>query len=370
MAEHVFMLPDLGEGLEDAEIGAWLVGEGDEIALNQPLVEVETAKATVEIPSPRAGRVMKLHAPAGTTVKVGGPLVTIEVVEGAPPRSGVETSGAGGRLQDRGLATPAVRRLARDLGVDLPRVRGSGPGGRVTRQDVERAAAGSDSDDLEVVGISPVRRTIAENLTRVVREVPLVTTFRTVDCTGLEAVRHELGVSPLPVVARALVEVCRQHPYLNASYRANEDRILLFRAVHLGIATDTERGLVVPVVRDAGSLGILALAREVARVAGLAREGRLAPADMSGGTITLTNTGSYGSESGTPILTPGQGAILALGVIEPRALVVQERVEPRPACTLSLTFDHRLLDGAAAGKALGDLVDLLERRDRLESLPR
>jgi pyruvate dehydrogenase E2 component (dihydrolipoamide acetyltransferase) len=372
MAERVFALPDLGEGLEEAEIGTWLVAEGDEVALNQPLVEVETAKATVEIPSPFAGRALRLHAAARETVKVGAPLVTFEADEiggtaGAPAVPEVAPTAS-----EVAPATPAVRRLARDLGVDLSTIPGTGPGGRITREDVLAAASAASpgGDDVEVVPISMVRRTIAENLTRVVREVPTVTTFRTVDCTALEAFRAELGVSPLPVTVRALAEVCRGHPYLNASFVAEAGHIRLHRRCNVGIATDTERGLLVPVVRDAGSRSIGELAEEIRRLATAAREGTIRLDEMAGGTITVTNTGSYGSEAGTPILTPGQGAILALGVIEPRALVVAGRVEAREACTLSLTFDHRLLDGAAAGRAFGDLVDLLQDRERLERLPR
>ncbi|HZP90766.1 MAG TPA: dihydrolipoamide acetyltransferase family protein [Actinomycetota bacterium] len=381
MAERIFALPDLGEGLEEAEVGEWLVAEGDEVALNQPLAEVETAKAVVEIPSPVAGRVVRLHAQAGATVKVGDPLVTFEVA-GAPPVAGPAGDPSSGSVPASAYpspagvaATPAVRRLAKDLGVDLSSVRGSGPGGRVTPADVERAAArrtrgASEPTAYEALPISMVRRTIAENLTRVVREVPQVTTFRTLDCSALEALRGELGVSPLPVVVRALAEVCTAHRLLNASYLPDEGEIRLHLAVNVGIATDTERGLVVPVVRDVGALGIREVAAEIRRLATLAREARLAPADMAGGTITVTNTGSYGSEFGTPILTPGQGAILALGAIEQRALVVGGMVTARPACTLSLTFDHRLLDGATAGRAFGDLVALLESPERLEGLPR
>lgn len=407
MAERVFHLPDLGEGLEEATISAWLVAEGDEVALNQPLVEVETAKALVEIPSPWPGRIVALHARAGSTLRVGAPLVTLEVAEeaggaGAPPPGPQRGAGAaepptriGGTAPPEGLraglpgatpapppaATPAVRALAKRLGVDLATVRGTGPGGRITREDVEAAAAlqggarsaaapAATPPDVEVVPISPVRRAIAENLARVVREVPQVTTWRTVDCTVLEAFRAELGLSPLPILVRALAEVCREHPWLNASYRPDLGEIHLQRRVHVGIATDTERGLLVPVVRDVGALGIRAVAEAIRRLAEAARAGRLSPADMAGGTITVTNTGSYGSEAGTPILNPPQGAILALGVIEPRALVVEGRVEPRPACTLSLTFDHRLLDGATAGRAFGALVALLQDPERLRALPR
>ncbi len=394
MAERVFNLPDLGEGLEEAEISAWLVAEGQEVELNQPLVEVETAKAVVEIPSPFAGRVVRLHAEVGAVVAVGSALVTVEVAEaeGSPPpappggtvagaavletapRATGAPAGSGGGSGT--AATPAVRKLAKDLGVDLSTALGTGPGGRISRADVELAAGSGASGsfqteaEVEVLPISMVRRTIAENLSRVVREVPQVTTWRTVDCSALETFRSELGVSPLPIVVRALAEVCRWHPWLNGSYLQERGEIHLHRKVHVSIATDTERGLVVPVVRDVGALGISAVAAEIARLARAAREGALAPADMAGGTITVTNTGSYGSEGGTPILNPPQGTIIALGVIEPRALVVDGRVEARPACTMSLTFDHRLLDGATAGRAFGDLVGLLEDAERLTALPR
>lgn len=389
MAEGVFRLPDLGEGLEEAEISSWLVAEGDEVALNQPLVEVETAKAVVEIPSPFAGRVVSLHATEGSTLAVGDPLVTVAMVgdevagvagevPAAPARPSPAPTDVAGRPRPSSpapvAATPAVRALAKRLGVDLSGVSGTAPDGRVTREDVEAAAAAGrpepGPEDVEIVRISPVRRAIAENLSNVVREVPQVTTWRTVDCSALEAFRTERGLSPLPIVVRALTEVCRDHPWLNGSYLAERSEIHLHRSVHVGIATDTDRGLVVPVVRDVGAMGIGEVAAEIARLAAAARKGALAPADMAGGTITITNTGSYGSEAGTPILNPPQGAILALGVIEPRALVVDGEVVARPACTMSLTFDHRLLDGATAGRAFGALVELLEDPERLAGLPR
>lgn len=362
MAERVFYLPDLGEGLEEAEITEWLVSEGDEVELNQPFVEVETAKATVEIPSPFAGRVARLHAEAGARVAVGSPLVTFEVdgvsreEAGAPPPEGARVA-----------ATPAVRRLAKDLGVDLSTVAGTGPGGRVTREDVERAASERTTVDSEMVPISFLRRTIARNLEEVAR-IPQVTTFREVDCLDLEAFRAELGVSPLPVFVRALAEVCAEHPWINASW--SEAGIRLHRAVHVGIATDTDRGLVVPVLRDARSQGIGSIAAEIARLAEAARAGSLAHDELSGATITVTNTGSYGSEWGTPLLDPGHAVTIALGAIRPRALVVEGRVEARPACILSCTFDHRVLDGATVGRALTALVQLIGSRERLSALPR
>jgi pyruvate dehydrogenase E2 component (dihydrolipoamide acetyltransferase) len=404
MAGRVFALPDLGEGLEDATITAWLVKEGDPVSLNQPIVEVETAKATVEIPSPFAGTIDRLHGQVGETVNVGAPLVTFDV----------EDDG-GAAEEDVGLATvpatPAVRRRAKELGVELGGIAGSGPGGRITHEDVDRAArsgtpvaaevrapaeeprasrgegmtsaveqeqrAGARAlwtmmmpTDAEVRPISMIRRTIAENLTRVVREVPQVTTFRTLDSTALEAFRREAGLSPLPIVVRALADVCKDHRSLNASYMAEQGEIWLHRRVHVGIATDTERGLLVPVVRDVGELTLGQVADEIQRLASAARDGSIRIEEMTGGTITVTNTGSYGSEFGTPIINRAQAAILGLGAIAPRALVVDGEVVSRPACTLSLTFDHRLLDGATAGRAFGDLVAALSSPDRLEALPR
>ncbi len=371
MTAREFLLPDLGEGLEGAQVVRWLVAEGEEVALNQPLVEVETAKATVEIPSPYAGRVARLHAASGETVKVGEPLVTFEVAgEGAPeevPAGPPPTAEPAARAPVP--ATPAVRRLARELGVDLASVPGTGPGGRVTREDVERAAAAraGPHEEVERVPHTPVRREVAENLSRAYA-VPQVTTFRTVDCTHLEALRRELGVSPLPVVVRALCEVIRRHPMLNASWA--EDAVLVHRRIAVGIATDTERGLLLPALRDPDRMGILEVARGIERLAAAARAGTLPPSELAGSTISISNTGSYGSEFGTPILAPGHAVTLGLGVVAPRALVVDGAVVARPACVLSVTFDHRVLDGAAVGRALGDLVDLLQDPDRLGALPR
>jgi 2-oxoisovalerate dehydrogenase E2 component (dihydrolipoyl transacylase) len=387
MAERVFALPDLGEGLEEGEIVSWLVAEGDDVTLNQPIVEVETAKATVEIPSPFAGVIAKLHAGAGDAVAVGAPLVTFHVPGGVADAgvedavdssvdsgvdSGVEPSRPAERAPGSVAATPAVRKRARDLGIDLATVTGSGPGGRVTAEDVERAddgraGAGADAED-ERVPVSPIRRTIARRM-ELSAAIPQVTTFRTVDAASLEAVRAELDVSPLPMFVAALCRTVASHPILNASWA--DDAIVVHRTVHAGVAVDTERGLLVPVIRDAGSRGVAWLSAEIRRLAEGARAGSLSPGQATGATISVSNTGSYGSEAGTPLLNPPNAVTIALGVIQPRALVTGGgAVEARPACTISLTFDHRVLDGAAAGRALTDLVDLLEDADALRELPR
>jgi pyruvate dehydrogenase E2 component (dihydrolipoamide acetyltransferase) len=401
MTTRDFLLPDLGEGLEDAEISQWLVAEGDRVELNQTLVEVTTEKATVELPSPWAGVIERLHAAPGDLVAVGSPLVSVRV-DDAPQAApggrrpvlvgyGVDESADAAPAAQTdspstassapaAAATPAVRKLAKDRGIDLLALTGTGPGGRITRDDVERAGGPTETaaaaEDAEIVPVRGVRRVIAERLTRSVREIPQVTTFITLDATAAQAFRQQPAgttggrVGLLPIVLRALADTCAAHPLINASFSAERSEILLHRRVHVGVATDTERGLVVPVVRDVHTKGIAEIADDVARRVAAARDGSIPAGDLSGGTITVTNVGTFGAESGTPIIDPPQGAILAVGLIEPRALVVNGAVEARPACTLALTFDHRLLDGAQAGRALRDLRDLLQDPSRLEALPR
>src|SRR5437667_6844167 len=363
MAERVFAMPDLGEGLEEGRIVRWLVAEGAWVELSQPLVEVETAKAVVEIPSPFAGRIQALHRSDGEDVFVGSPLVTFEVEGGlvAP----IAESWTSYPPTPQVSATPPVRKLAKELGVDIGTVRGTGRDGRVTEDDVRSASGGPA--DVTRIELTPVRRAIAANLERQVT-IPQVTTFRTVDCSALQTFRTELGVSPLPVVVAALCRVANDHPLINARWSA--DAILAANGVNVGLAIDTEKGLIVAVVRDAHTLGIAKLATESTRLAGAARAGSLTPDDIAGATIAVSNTGSYGSEAGTPILSPGTSVTLAIGVIRERALVIDGQVVARPAATLSLTFDHRVLDGAAAGRALTQLVDLLQSEQRLRDLPR
>ena len=441
MGEREFLLPDLGEGLEEAEVVQWLVAEGDAVELNQPLVEVNTAKALVEIPSPYSGVVVRLHAEPGAVLQVGTALVTFDVEgagapadepahagvqaameatpedaaeardegatpdgrpagggdgesPGAPPRRRAVLVGYGVAEEDDATpatsartterapvpATPPVRRLARELGVDLAALTGTGPDGRITRDDVERAAAGpgpsAAAGTAERIPVRGTRRLVAEKMARSVREIPHVTTFLTVDCSHLASFREELErregrrVSPLAVIVRALVEVCAAHPLLNASFDAAAGEIVVFGDVHVGVATDTERGLAVPVVRDARSKGILAIAEEIAALSKAARDGTIRPEQMGGSTITVSNVGTFGAEYGTPIINFPEASILATGVIEDRALVVDGEVVARPAMTLSLSFDHRLLDGAQAGRALRDLAALLESPFELGRLPR
>ena len=427
MAERVFNLPDLGEGLEDAEIVDWKVSEGDTVELNQPLIEVNTAKALVEIPSPLAGVITKLHGAAGDVVEVGAPLVTFEAEAGTPPSAETDaaaaagqkaTGGDGGSKREAVLvgygveegagagkkrpklkppgprkapaaaaeaaptsetatkevkATPPVRRLARERGVDLAAIAGTGPEGRITREDVLGAESAPEGE--ERVPVKGVRRMIAEKMARAWREVPHVTTFHTADATHVEALRKKLTeengtkVSALAIFARALVDVCGRHPKLNSSWDQEAHEIVLKGDHHVGIATDTERGLMVPVVHDAGDKGISQIAAEIAELVEATRAGKATLEQLTGGTITITNVGTYGSSFGTPIVNIPEVAILAVGRIEDRAVVKDGQVSVRPSVTLSLSFDHRVLDGADADKALTDLREILEDPERLGSLP-
>jgi len=363
MAERDFLLPDPGEGLTEAEVVRWLVSVGDDLELNQPMVEVETSKAVVEIPSPWTGRVVTLHASEGESVPVGSPLVTIDTPDG---EGGDASERQAGGTAVR--ATPAVRKLAKDLGVDLAAATPSGAEGRVTADDVRAASGGSSAGVAgEEIALTPTRRLIAANLVKQAA-IPQVTTFRTVECTALDTFRKELDVSPLPVLIAALCRTIEGHPMINASWGG--DRLLVHRTVNVGIAVDTDRGLVVPVLRDAAAGGVSDLADRIARIVDAARGGTLTPDDLTGATIAVSNTGSYGSEAGTPLLAPGTAVTIALGVIAQRAMVVEGEVVARPACTLSVTFDHRVLDGATVGRAVTDLVDRLQSPERLRDLRR
>jgi pyruvate dehydrogenase E2 component (dihydrolipoamide acetyltransferase) len=430
MAEEIreFKLPDLGEGLEEAEIVSWLVKEGESVELNQPIVEVETEKALVQIPSPYAGVVDKLHGDVGDRVKVGAPLVSIKTASGAPEAGkrrevlvgyGPEEEGSRRRRRKRlgkaadaapepepaapavpqkALATPPVRKLAKEMGIDIDTVSGSGPDGRVTREDVmaaseggpaqadervasvtqiqpaQRRAAAVEGPAEERVPVRAIRRTIAERMARSYGEIPHVSEWLQVDATELMKLRDDLRaapeaegikMSPLPVMVKALIAALRRHPWINGSWDAATNEIIVKHAYHIGIATDTERGLLVPVVRDADQLSVFEIAREIARLAQVARDGTITPAELTGSTITITNVGSFGMDSGTPIINYPEASILATGAIAKRPWVVNDEIVARDVMTLALSFDHRIIDGAEAGRFLRYLGDLIEKPARL-----
>lgn len=503
-----FLLPDLGEGLPEAEIVQWLVDEGDEVSLNQTIAEVETAKAVVEIPSPYAGTVRGLHAAAGDVVAVGSPLVSFAVGEadaalttpgavhrsaesaadtpaaddgerrvadeprtteresapaatpnlvgygaapasGARPRRRPRTAGttataeiehavhrsaphdvvpaaAADSAPERPRSTPPVRKLAKDLGVDLVLVAAAHPGDLVTRAHVEEFAARAASTGATAVAPTParasadpfsltstvspaeasrarashadtvpsastvppavssdpritrtpirgVRKHTAAAMVRSAFTAPHATTFLTLDVTAttellasLKTDRaldgHRIGV--LAIVAKAVCLALGRTPALNARWDEEAGEIVEHHFVNLGIAAATDRGLVVPVVRDADALPLVDLADAIAELAGTARAGRTAPADMTGGTFSITNVGVFGVDAGTPILNPGEAGILAVGAVRRTPWEHHGEIALRDVLTLSLSFDHRLVDGAEAARFLTDVAGVLREPGR------
>jgi 2-oxoisovalerate dehydrogenase E2 component (dihydrolipoyl transacylase) len=410
---RIFALPDVGEGLTEAEILRWHVAPGDTVTLNQIIVEIETAKAAVELPSPYAGVVSELLAEPGGTVAVGSPLIAIDTGESAvePAAAGViGEEGPGGRIttlvgygprtttvarrprkpvvtdpaaDDRAsvpLAKPPVRKLAKELGIDLSTVLGSGTGGVITREDVRRAAAAPIGNGAGFsAGAAPgtgqrrepvrgVRKATAAAVVSSAFTAPHVTMFLTVDVTPMMQLRVRLAnqaefrgvkLTPLTFAARAACLAIRRTPEVNASWQEETGEIVYFDYVHLGIAAATPRGLVVPKIHHADRMPLRELAVALDELATTARDGHTAPADMLGGTITITNIGVFGIDTGTPILNPGESAILALGAIRERPWVVDGAVVPRQICQLALSVDHRVVDGAQGSRFLTDIGALL-----------
>ncbi len=475
-----FRLPDAGEGLTEAEILKWYVQPGDMVTVNQTIVEIETAKAAVELPSPFAGAITELLVPEGATVDVGTPIVTVDVdPDGAPgvppaaqtqvaaaadlipappadeavepgligsptpggrtavlvgygprsvtakrrPRKGAAgpagpaggapagtapepTAAAAGALHpapappvplrpDAGpgggssngitvLAKPPVRKLARDLGVDLATVTGSGRGGVITRADVESAArpvaepaplpaaapaaADWDASREQRIPIKGVRKHTAAAMVASAFTAPHATEWVTVDMTETMRLRDRVAampefagikISPMLFAARALLLAVRRHPMVNSAWDERAQEIVVKEYVNLGIAAATPRGLIVPNIKDAARLSLRELAEAIKQLTDTARAGRTAPADMSGGTITVTNVGVFGVDGGTPILNPGESAILALGAVRETPWVVDGQLAIRQVTQLSLSFDHRIVDGQLGSQFLSDLAAML-----------
>src|ERR1700733_12820267 len=446
-----FRLPDVGEGLTEADIVAWHVKPGDQVEVNQVIVEIETAKAVVELPSPWDGTVTRLLVQEGQTVDVGTPIIEVDVsgagpavaaktdsaersvvpapapaapppaeappaalpaAEGPPERQavlvgyGVRTSSTTRRARKgapavaarpavepalvRTLAKPPVRRLAKDLGINLTQLTGSGPDGTITRDDVHRAASvttgrsaekgqnGARTATLaalpspageERIPIRGVRKHMAAAMVASAFTAPHVTEFLQVDVTEtMAAVRRvrdlpeyaEVRVSPLLFVARALLTAVRRHPLVNSSWDDGAQEIVVKHYVNLGIAVAAERGLLVPNVKNAGELSVPELARGLQSLAETARAGKATPADLAGGTITITNVGAFGVDAGTPILSPGEAAILAFGQVRDAPWVVDGQLAVRSVCTLSLSFDHRIIDGELGSALLRDVGAMLQ----------
>jgi len=383
-----FLLPDLGEGLEEAEIIEWRVQVGDQVTIDQAVVEVETAKAAVEVPVPFAGTVTALHADPGATVAVGQPLVSVDPAGPAAPAReteeasgnvligyGTKTSTGGRRRQTRRrpqnhpagpvrVISPLVRKLARDAGLDLTAIHGSGPAGVIRRADIEQAVSQPETDGTRIP-LRGVRRAVADKLTRSRREIPEATVWVDVDATGLLATRAALNsktpeqpVSLLALFARFTVLALRGYPELNA--HLDGDEIVIPGHVHLGFAAQTDRGLVVPVVRDAHQLSARDLSAALTSRTAAARAGQLGPAELTGGTITINNYGVFGVDGSAAIINHPEVAIIGLGRIIDRPWVVDGQLAVRKVTELTLAFDHRVCDGGTAGGFLRQLADYIE----------
>jgi pyruvate dehydrogenase E2 component (dihydrolipoamide acetyltransferase) len=354
-----FALPDLGEGLQEAEIVAWHVAEGDHVVADQPLVSVETEKAVVEVPSPRAGRIARLLARLHERVKVGAPLVEFEegphadtgaVVGELPPPASPPPPPAG----PAGSAAPAVRVLARERGVDLAGLTGHGPGGAITRDDVERAAAGASGGEP----LHGARRTMAVNMARAREAVVPATLFDDADVEAWWAPKADVTVR----LIRAMAAGCAAVPALNAWFDGGVPALRLLPQVDLGIAVDTEDGLIVPVLRDVGRRDSDTLRRDLDALAAAARARAVTPADLRQPTITLSNFGMLAGRHAALVVMPPQVAIIGAGRIAPRAVSGRKGPVFRHALPLSLTFDHRAATGGDAARFLRAMIGDLQRR--------
>jgi pyruvate dehydrogenase E2 component (dihydrolipoamide acetyltransferase) len=374
-----FLVPDLGEGLEDATITSWTVAVGDDVELNQTLCTVETNKAEVEIPSPYPGKIVELGGAEGDTLNVGSVLVRIATEAAAPSTNGVARNpvlvgyGADEDMDTsrrpppatRPRAKPPVRKLAAQLNVDLNRLAGSGADGVITREDV--LAAGRSAPSPDMVAVRGVQAEMAHRMAMSRREIADAHASVHVDCSGLLRLRDrmrdgELAITPFVLTLRLLTIALRHHPRLNSTWVDTTDgpQIHLHPAVHLGFGVAAPRGLLVPVVPDAQDKTTRELAVVVSRLIQDARAGTLTPSELQGSTFTVSNFGALGLDEGVPVINYPEAAILGMGSLKSRPVVVDDTVVARPTMTLTCAFDHRIVDGAQAAAFLGELRDLIE----------
>jgi pyruvate dehydrogenase E2 component (dihydrolipoamide acetyltransferase) len=385
-----FKFPDVGEGIAEGEIVRWLVAVGDTVRAHQPIVEMETDKAVVELPSPRAGVIRELRGAVGDTIAVGAVLALIEAAEetaGAARKASARPAAVGvvGELEEAPESEPRVeagaaglsilprdRKLAAELGIDLTAVPGSGPAGRITEADIRAAAAAAPPAPDERIRLHGVRKAMARAMTASARSVVPVTVMERADALALRELRGRertlaeskgLRLTYLPFIVKALTLVLERFPLLNSSLDEETAEIVLHRGQHIGFAVDTPDGLLVPVVRDARRMSILELAAALQDLSERARQRKITPAELQGGTFTVSNYGAIGGLWGTPVINPPQAAILGVGRIEEAAVVREGAVVVRPVVPLSLTFDHRSIDGATAQRFFNALIEHIENPD-------
>lgn len=381
-----FRLPDVGEGISEAEIVRWLIAEGSSVKEDQDIVEVETDKAIVALPSPHAGKIVKLHCKEGDLTKVGEILVSIETEEagdGAPARTDRGT--VVGSLGDEQVielttpikATPGVRALAKKLGVDLSKIRGTGSEGKITREDVERAVEGlprealheGDAGPVERIPLRGLRRTIAKRMHEARQRISDVTIWEDADITALDRIRsrekeiaakQETKLTYLPYVIQATLDALRAHPYLNAILDDEREEIVLKKFYNIGIAVDTADGLMVFAIKRADRKSLVELAQEISTLAEKARTRKLDLSELRGSTFTITNYGVIGATYGTPIINYPEVGILGIGRIQDRVVVDDGAIAIHKIMPLSLAFDHRVVDGVEAARFLNVIIDRLE----------
>jgi 2-oxoisovalerate dehydrogenase E2 component (dihydrolipoyl transacylase) len=394
MARYVVKLPDIGEGTTEAEIVAWHVKPGDAIREEDPLVDVMTEKATVEIPAPVSGTVVALGGAVGVKRPVGSELATLEIAEAGPGAAPVREKAAAAAVGaqtaapamstaapapgERPLASPAVRKRAADRGIDLRLVTGTGPGGRVTTQDLEAHTAApaqpapARRDAVEDIAVVGLRRAIAERLQEAARRIPHFAYIEEVDVTALEELRQHLNTAPdapdkrphltlLPFLMRGIVNAVAEHPKVNARFDDAAGILHRYDAVHMGIATQTAAGLMVPVVRHAEALDLWQAAAEIARLAEAARAGKALPAELTGSTITITSLGRLGGLASTPIINRPEVAVIGVNRIAERPIVRGGQVVVRKMMNLSSSFDHRIVDGWEAAAFIQCVKGYLEQ---------
>jgi 2-oxoisovalerate dehydrogenase E2 component (dihydrolipoyl transacylase) len=387
MAQYIFKLPDLGEGTVESEIAEWRVKSGDLVKSEQPLVDMMTDKATVEITSPVAGRIVSLGGKPGDMIAVGAELVVFETDAEAPaaaPRAQAEpkapTAARGAATPkpagEKLLTSPAVRRRAQEAGINLAEVAGTGPEGRITQEDLDafvsgrRASGAATAQGWEEIPVIGLRRKIAEKMQESKRHIPHFSYVEDVDMKALELLRQDLNeardadqpkLSYLPFLIRALVRVLRDFPQCNAHFDDAANVVKRFKSVHVGIATQTDNGLMVPVVRNAETLDLWQCAAEIARVAEAARSGKLKRDELTGSTITITSLGALGGIVSTPVINWPEVAIIGINKAELRPVVRDGQVVARLMMNLSSSFDHRVVDGYDAARMIQALKVLLEQ---------
>lgn len=390
---YEFKFPDVGEGISEGEVVKWLVKEGDLVKQDQTLAKVETDKAIVEISSPKEGKILKLHAKEGETIKVGSVLVTFEGGGPEPKKS----FGVVGELEEAKetieipkvvaapsvnvLATPIIRRLAKELGIDITKIKGTGSGGRITEEDLKNSKGEIKQKEARVVKkydlfgyvdrvpFKGVRRATAKKVIESIYTATHVTHMDDCDVTKLaglreskkiEAEKKEVNLTYLPFIVKAVIESLKLHPYLNAELDEENDEVILKKYFNIGIAVDTEEGLLVPVVKIADQKDLFDIAKEIENLAKSVKERTIDIMDLKGSCFTITNVGSLGGVYATPIINFPEVAILALGRIIDKAVVIDSKIVVRKILPLSLSFDHRVIDGAEAARFVNDLKKYLE----------